>query len=295
MAINSMTGFARSDGATETVHWHWELRCVNGKSLDIRCRLPFGYEALEPAVRKLVASKVSRGSCQISLSIKTQTSAGELTINEDALAFAVKAAQKLVKEQGVDAPSADGLLGLKGIVELVTPEEDGSNIKARNAAVMDSLDQALQDLITMRAQEGVHLYAILSKQVDSVDKLTASVREQSADMGDLMQKKVQRQVEQILSAQQSLDEDRLFQEAVIMASKADITEELDRLDAHVAAARQHLKASGPIGRKLEFLIQEFNREANTLCSKSPTTDITTCGLEMKTLIDQMREQVMNIE
>ena len=295
MALISMTGFARSDGAHSNVRWHWELRCVNGKSMDIRCRLPYGYERLEPDLRKLVAKYVSRGSVQASLNLKQEDAASELIINETALEAVVQAAKRLVETTGARAPSADGLLALRGILEQSALLEDDEIIQARNTEILNSLETALNDLAAMRKREGEHLSGILNSQVGNIEKLMLQIRQEVAKTGDLMVKRLRRQIAQVIETAQSLDEDRLYQEAVIQAAKADITEELDRLDAHIVATRTYLSTEGPIGRKLEFLVQEFNREANTLCSKSPTKEITELGLEMKTAIDQIREQVMNIE
>jgi len=295
MPLISMTGFARSDGTHSNVRWHWELRCVNGKSMDIRCRLPYGYERLEPDLRKLLAKYIARGSVQASLNLKQEDAAGELTINEVALEAVVLAAGRLVETAGATAPSADGLLALRGILEQSAPVEDDGIVKARNTEILNSLEIALHDLAAMRKREGEQLCRILDSQVSDIEKLMIHIRQEVTKTGDLMRERVRRQIAQVIEASPSLDEDRLYQEAVILAAKADITEELDRLDAHILAARAYLKAEGPMGRKLEFLVQELNRETNTLCSKSPTREVTELGLEMKSAIDQIREQVMNIE
>ncbi len=295
MTLNSMTGFARSDGTFGNVRWHWEIRSVNGKSMDVRCRLPHGYEQLEADLRKLFAKYILRGNCQASLNLKEEQGSSELIINEGALRTVVEAADKLVKEEGATAPSADGLLALKGVLDLSANADDDESVSARNAGILSSLELALQDLVTMRKQEGDQLGRVFSEQLSDIEKLIAAIRQQVAGIGDLMRQRIARQVAQVIEASQSLDEDRLYQEAVILAAKADIPEELDRLDAHVVAAKAYLTAGGPMGRKLEFLIQEFNRETNTLCSKSPTREITALGLDMKAVIDQIREQVMNIE
>jgi len=295
MAAKSMTGFARSDGTHANVNWHWEIRSVNGKSIDVRCRLPHGYEQLEPDVRKLFANYLSRGNCQVSLSLKEQETSSEVTINQAALSTVVEAAGNLVAKGHATSPTADGLLALKGVLELSARAEDDNVIKARNVEVLKSLDVALRDLVTMRKREGEHLSLVLTTQLSNIEKILIQVRHEVTSTGELIATRVRKQVTQLMDASQSLDEDRLHQEAVILAAKADITEELDRLDAHIMAARSYLEAEGPIGRKMEFLIQEFNREANTLCSKSPSREITALGLDMKAAIDQMREQVLNIE
>jgi len=295
MSLTSMTGFARSDGVYANLRWHWEIRCVNGKSMDVRCRLPYGYEHIEPDIRKLFAKYISRGNAQVSLSLKEEETTGELIINEAALGRAVQVAKRLVEEAGATAPSADGLLALKGIVELCVQEEDEGVIKARNTEILTSLETALGDLVSMRKREGEQLSNVINTQLSGIAELMAEVRHEMTGANELMRTRVAKQVARLVDASQSLDEDRLYQEAVLLAAKADITEELDRLDAHILAARDTLKVEGPIGRKLEFLIQEFNREANTLCSKSPTKEITALGLDMKAAIDQIREQVMNIE
>ncbi len=295
MTLSSMTGFARSDGTFGGIRWHWELRTVNGKSLDIRCRLPAGFEHLESDVRKLAAKYISRGNCQISLSLKQEAASGDLTINEAALSRVVEVARRLAAEEGIAAPTADGLLALKGILDLTIPEEDDQLVETRSGEILICLDKALKDLVNMRRAEGAQLAGVLSSQFAEIEKLMGSIRTEVGDITELLKNRVQVQVDQLLSAQQSLDEDRLYQEVTLLAAKADVTEELDRLDAHIIAAKTHLTSSNPVGRKLEFLLQEFNREANTLCSKSATKEISALGLDMKALIDQIREQVMNIE
>jgi len=295
MSLISMTGFARSDGAHANVRWHWEVRCVNGKSMDVRCRLPYGYERLEPDIRKLLARYISRGNAQVSLSLKDESGPGELIINETALTAVTKAAARLVEDGVAAAPTADGLLALKGILELSVPAENDADVKTRNDEILNSLEAALNDLVAMRQREGEHLSKVLAAHLAGIEKLLAQIRDQAADTVEVMRARARQQVARVIESSQSLDEDRLYQEAVILASKADITEELDRLDAHIISARAYMNTGRPIGRKLEFLAQEFNREVNTICSKSPVKEITASGLDMKAVIDQIREQVLNIE
>ncbi len=290
-----MTGFARADGSHGFTRWHWEIKSVNGRGLDVRCRLPQGFEAIEQDVRKAVAGKLARGNCQIGLTIAREQDGNALRINQQVLTKIVDAANALKDEIDARPPSLDGLLAIKGVVEIAEPEETEEDRAALFRAVLGSFQTALDSLSEMRGAEGGKMQALLSGHIDVIEQLTSAARSSPARSVDAIRKRLAEQVEKLQDASSSLDPDRLHQEAVILAAKADIQEELDRLDAHIAAARDLLAGDGPAGRKLDFLTQEFNREANTLCSKSNDTSITTIGLDMKVVIDQMKEQVQNIE
>lgn len=295
MPLKSMTGFARADGTHGPTRWHWEIKSVNGRGLDVRCRLPQGFEAIEQDVRKAMSAKLARGNCQVGLTVSREQDANALRINKDVLAKVVEAANALKDEIEASPPSLDGLLSIKGVVEIAEPEETEEDRKSLFKAVLASFGTALDGLAEMRGAEGSKMQDLLSGHIDEIERLTSVARASPARSVEAIQARLTEQVEKLLEASSSLDPDRLHQEAVVLAAKADIQEELDRLDAHVAAARELLAADGPAGRKLDFLTQEFNREANTLCSKSNDTSITTVGLEMKVVIDQMKEQVQNIE
>ncbi len=290
-----MTGFARSDGARDGTAWHWEIKSVNGKGLDLRTRLPYGLEALEPGLREVAAKHLRRGNLQVALQISKQAGAAALRVNEDALEQVVAIAVPLARRLGAPAPTAEGLLGLRGILEQAEAEPDEAEIEARNAAIMQSFNEACTALATARATEGEKLHAFVSAQVDEIERLADAARDCPVRTPEAIAARLAEQIARLNEAADTLDPDRLHQEAMVMAAKADVQEELDRLYAHIAAARELLADPEPVGRKFDFLAQEFNREANTLCSKSAAPELNVIGLELKVVIDQLREQVQNIE
>lgn len=296
MALASMTGFARVEGSHGAARWHWELRSVNGKSLDLRFRLPPGMEDLEAQLRERCGKALTRGNVSISLSLQRDQGDAVLTINEAALEAVLHAVQ-LLKRRLPEAvpPSLDGILAHKGVLELREPVEDEEARAALTAALAASFDEALKALTSMRKAEGAAIGHVLDGQLAAIAAATDAAERHPARTADAIREKLAAQVAALLDAAPALDPQRLHQEAVLQATRADIREELDRLAAHVAAARKLLADGGPVGRKLDFLAQEFNREANTLCSKSNDVALTAIGLELKSVIDQMREQIQNLE
>ncbi|MDE1994543.1 MAG: YicC family protein [Rhizobiaceae bacterium] len=296
MALQSMTGFARREGTSGRCRWAWELRSVNGKGLDVRLRLPVGLERLETEIRKLFSERFSRGNLQASLSISTDESRVEAVVNQDALATVLALRGQLA---GVIDPSPlrlDTLLAIRGIVEFKEAEDSEEAIAARDADIMSGLDGALSDLVDMRGQEGHALGQILLGHVAVIETLTATVERDPSRSPQEIATKLAAQLAMLLDGTSgSLDRDRLHAEAALIATKADLREEIDRLKAHVTAARDLLAKGGPVGRKLDFLAQEFNRESNTICSKSNAAAVTAAGIELKVVIDQFREQVQNLE
>lgn len=295
MSLKSMTGFARADGVHEGVSWHWEIRSVNGRGLDVRMRVPPGYEALETPARDAVTKRLARGSVTVNLNAQRASGATMLRLNEAALEQVLKAAEHIRHLTGCERPRPEGLLALKGVMEVVEAEDDESVIQARNALILQSLDAALGSLVAARAAEGERLAAVLSAQLDEIERLVALVEAAPGRATDAVKARIAEQVARLVEASSALDPQRLAQEAVLAATRADVEEELKRLKAHIAAAREHLTEAGAVGRKLDFLAQEFNREANTLCSKAADSESTRAGLALKSVIDQMREQVQNIE
>ncbi len=296
MAVMSMTGFARVDGVDDGASWFWEIRSVNGRGLDVRLRLPPGAERIELPARELVAKRVSRGNVNLQLNQRRAVSASAIVVNEAALSQILKVAADLRDRLGAAPPTVEGLLGLRGVLETVEIEEDDAVVEARGAAQLGDLTIGLDALLEARGGEGYRLGALVEEQlrriVDIVDIVTAS----RARSPDVIAGRLSELVKRLLAEKAAnFDEARLHQEAVLLATKADIEEELQRLRAHVAAARELLSSQEAIGRRLDFLTQEFNREANTLCSKSNDADVTKLGLELKSTIEQMREQVQNIE
>ncbi|MFA5949704.1 MAG: YicC/YloC family endoribonuclease [Hyphomicrobium sp.] len=295
MAIQSMTGFARSDGALGKATWHWEVRSVNNRGLDIRLRLPPGYDAIEPRIREGIAKRITRGSVNVVLNVIRETQASEVRLNEAALAQVLAAALRISRELGGEPPRAETLLGLKGVLEVVEESEAEDVAVARQQAMVESLAAALDGLVSARRDEGERLRLVLAAQIDEIDRLVTVVEKAPARTPAAIVQRLGEQVARLIEGSQSLDPARLHQEAVLLATRADVEEELKRLRAHIEAVRGLFAEPGAVGRKLDFLAQEFNREANTLTSKAGDHTIARAGLALKVVIDQMREQVQNIE
>lgn len=295
MTLNSMTGFTRSSGGYEAYLWTWEIKTVNGKGLDIRLRLPNGFDELDRPVRDMLGRFVTRGSCFITLSVQHEGKEQVLQVNESVLE-AVLAAMKVVEGKADLAPATmDGLLAIRGVLEPVEEQDSEESRKELIEAMLASFEEAAKDLLAMRAREGAALEQIVLQRVEELERLTQQAEDCPARKPEAIAEKLRMQIARILEAERSLDEDRLYQEAVLMAGKADIREELDRLVAHCKAVRDLVGSGVPVGRKLDFLAQEFNREANTLCSKSNDTSLTSIGLDLKAVIEQLREQIQNVE
>jgi uncharacterized protein (TIGR00255 family) len=295
MTIKSMTGFARSDGAAGPLSWHWEVRSVNGRGLDVRLRSPPGFETLESRVRDAVARRIARGSVSVTLFVKRAGGEVHLRLNEAALAQVLVALDTLKKYTDAAPPRADTLLGIKGVLEVSEPEDSEGEAAERHAAMLAGFDTALEAMVRARAEEGGRLAAIVRDQLAAIETLASAIATSPAHTPEAIRKRLTEQLARLLETDAQFDETRLYQEAAMLATRADVEEELKRTTAHVASARALLDSGGPVGRRFDFLAQEFNREANTLCSKSFDADIVRAGLEMKAVIDQMREQVQNIE
>ena len=295
MPISSMTGFARSSGEHQGLYWQWEIKSVNGKALDVRLRLPPGFEALELPVRAALAAAFKRCNLQVSLSVSGAVQRETVRLNQEILDRLVAAGEALRARIGGEPLRADVLLSIRGVVEVASVPEDEAQAERRHAAMLESFGEALTALGAARLEEGARLHAILTQQVARIAELGSSARASPARSADAIRTRLAEQVARLLETGAALDPDRLHQEAVLAATRADIQEELDRLDSHVEAAHQLLGAHEAIGRKFDFLAQEFNREANTLCSKASDRSLSLIGLDLKTVIDQMREQVQNIE
>ncbi|KGF69243.1 hypothetical protein LL06_12245 [Hoeflea sp. BAL378] len=295
MAVQSMTGFARREGEAEGCRFVWELRSVNGKGLDVRLRLPQGFEALEQPVRKATAAAFARGNLQVTLSVSATGAAVEAVVNEAALEAVINLVNKL--EDRIDArkPALDGILNIKGVLEFRDPELSDAQRAARDAALLSGFLAAVEDLRAMRLSEGAALARVLADQVDQIERLTLMVEADPSRSPEAIRDRLAAQVAALMDSGAGLDRDRLHMEAALLATKADLCEEIDRLKAHVSAARALLAGEGGAGRRLDFLAQEFNRETNTICSKSNAAPVTAIGLDLKVLIDQFREQVQNLE
>jgi uncharacterized protein (TIGR00255 family) len=295
MTIKSMTGFARTDGTAGSTTWHWEVRSVNGRGLDLRLRLPPGFEGLEPRIREAASKRLARGSLSINLNVRRTEGVSQIRLNEAALRQVLVALDKLQAMANVEVPRADGLLGIRGVLEFVEPEEGEAETRARTEAMLASLEKALDGLVAARASEGRRLEEVIIDQLAAIEKLVQSVQRSPVRSAEMIRQRIREQLARLLEPGVPLDETRLYQEAALLATRADVEEELKRLTAHIAGARELLASNEPAGRRLDFLAQEFNREANTLCSKASDAETTRAGLELKAVIDQMREQVQNIE
>lgn len=295
MPLRSMTGFARADGAGAINRWTWEVRSVNGKGLDIRLRLPAGFEHIEVPARERIGRLLTRGNVQAALTTQSQPGTARITINDDVLAEVMAAMERISGRMSVQPPTLDGILSVRGVVETVEAEQDEARRDELAAAILSDLDAALVALVTDREREGGTIAATLRGRLEEVELLVREVEASPARTPEAIRTRLAEQIATLLDAAPALDPDRLHQEAVLLATRADVREEIDRLDAHVAAARGLLDEGGPVGRRLDFLAQEFNREVNTLCSKSNDRAVTAIGLRLKAVVDQFREQIQNVE
>ena len=295
MALSSMTGFARSHGASGPYAFEWELKSVNAKGFDLRMRLPPGWDDLEALAKKRASQMLSRGTVYANLNVKRTTAASTIRVNEEVLASIVKVAGTLAGKLDAVAPSVDGLLGIKGVIEVVEPESSETEDMAAKEVATAAFEQALADLVEMRQREGVSLGRILSQRMDEIEQLAKRAEAAPGRKPEAIKARLAEQIATLLESSDRFDPDRLNQEALLMATKADIREELDRIASHIAQTREMIARGGPIGRRLDFLAQEFNREVNTCCSKSNDVELTNIGLEMKNVVEQFREQVQNLE
>lgn len=296
--LRSMTGFASADGTFEDWTWSLEMRGVNGKALDLRLRVPDWVEGLEAAMRGQIAKVVKRGNVTISLRLSRKDAAAPLVLNADALAAVLQALTTIEAEASAAgmplAPTnAADVAQIRGVLDQAV--DTSTETMGLRKAILGNLESVLQSFEDMRRGEGLALRGILEGQLAEVSDLTSKAEGHLAARQDQVAQTLRANLQKVLDGVTGVDEDRLAQELALIAVKSDVTEEIDRLRAHVQAAHELLGAGGTVGRKLDFLMQEFNREANTLCSKSQNTELTRIGLALKAVIDQMREQVQNVE
>ena len=292
----SMTGFSRSAGTSGKYSWNWEVKSVNGKGLDIKCRVPPGLEDLDVKARDLTAKIFSRGNIILSLSIKEYSVQPKLRVNRELLSELIQAAQELMedtKEKTFLRP--DNFFGVKGVIEPIEEETDVTEIEERNKLIINDLQQVLFDLSSARQLEGEKIYRLLSSQLSEINELRKRAQNLAESSPQLARDRLQKQINELLDVKPNIPEERIAQEVILLMIKMDVREELDRLEAHISAARELLKNGHVVGRKLDFLCQELNREVNTLCSKSNNIELSNIGLDLKALIEQFREQVQNIE
>ncbi|MDQ7079795.1 MAG: YicC/YloC family endoribonuclease [Paracoccaceae bacterium] len=292
-----MTGFASLAGNQGNRSWAWEMRSVNARGLDIRLRLPEGLGDLELALRKAIGARFARGNISVGLRLQAAGGNGAASLNSDQLdqileALRMTEARAQQKGLHLTASSAADILSLRGVLDTADENDDISTLVK---TLKDQIPPLLDSFAQARAAEGRALAMVLGAQLDQIEKLVEQARRLAEERREQMGETLRRNLALVLENSDGVDPDRLAQELALIAVKADVTEEIDRLNAHVAAARALLETDAPVGRKFDFLMQEFNREANTLCSKSGSTDLTRIGLDLKTVIDQMREQVQNVE
>lgn len=299
MPIYSMTGYARAEGSEGPLSWTWEARSVNGRTLEARTRVPPGYERLDHPARAAVGEAVKRGNVSISLTVTERRASQPPRINRDLVRELLAAIGELRTQGEIAAPTADGLLRVRGVLEDDQPAAPSEEeLTRRDAAIMASLKRALDGLSTSRAEEGARLDVILKQRIDEVTGLCERAASRAGAQAEVVRTRFETQLGDVLGRVPALSEERLAQEIALLVGKADVREELDRLSAHIAQAHDLLAGGGrnqPVGRKFDFLCQEFNREANTLCSKSADIELTRIGIELKSAIEQMREQVQNVE
>ena len=295
--IHSMTAFASKRSTEQGLAWVWDLRSVNARGLDIRLRLPEGIEGLEQAVRGAISAAMKRGS--ISLSLKMAREAGDVPLTLDpAQLDRTLEALRLVQERAgrigvnLSAPSPAEILSQRGVM---TAREDDSTTESLLPTLQADLESLLKDFLAMRAREGALIADVLIGQLTEIESLVAQAQTAAESRRDVQKQAVTNALARVLDTGAEVDPERLRQELALIAIKADVTEEIDRLRTHIAAARALMYKGGAVGRKLDFLAQEFNREANTLCSKSQSKELTSIGLDLKAAIEQMREQIQNLE
>ncbi len=291
-----MTGFARAAGADESFAWTWEAKSVNGRGLDLRCRLPLGLDQLEGAVRSAAAKRFARGNLSLNLSIDRQIAASRLQINRAALEQVLALVGELKGKVDAAPPRIDGLLAVRGVVEVADGPAEAEDARTRREqAILATLDATFERLATARAGEGEQLARAMTRLLGEIARLTDAAATCAGAQPEAIRARLQAKLDELLVDKQPVQPDRLAQEVALMVTRADVREEIDRLRAHISQARTLLAEGGAIGRKLDFLAQEFNREANTLCSKSSDMELTRIGLSLKAAIDQLREQAANIE
>ena len=295
MALQSMTGFARIAGHDERMSWVWEARSVNGRSLDVRVRVPAGFDAVEQAVRAATAKQFHRGNVSLSLTIDRAGAAPTYRLNQPLLDQVFALQEKLAGRIRAEPPSLEGLLAVRGMLEQVEVEEDETAVSAREKAITEGGVEAIVSLAAARAEEGSRLGALIGGHVETITALTEDAAAADAAQPEAHRERLRKLMAELLEANDSLPQERLAQEAALLVGKSDVREELDRLKAHIAAAHDLISEGAAVGRRFDFLCQEFNRETNTLCSKPSDVALTQIGLALKAAVEQLREQIQNVE
>jgi len=294
MTLSSMTGFSRESGFSAPIRWAWEIKTVNSKGLDLRLRLPPGFDSLDAPVRAAISKILARGACYANLTVTRESPSVTARINHELLAHLMESLATMSRPENIGPLTMDGLLGVRGVIETGEAEEDEAALVQAQAEILAGLGAALAQLQAMRDSEGAALCVVLTQRLDRIETLTRAADASPARQPQAVRERLRQSLAQ-LGDLGRLDDARLYQEAVLLAAKADIREELDRLHSHVVAARKLLADGGAVGRRLDFLAQEFGRETNTLCAKSNDASLTALGLELKVEVEQLREQAQNIE
>jgi uncharacterized protein (TIGR00255 family) len=295
MALSSMTGFARGHGVAGAYAWAWEIKSVNAKGLDLRLRLPPGWDAVEVPARASATQVLARGTVYGTLTIKREGAVPVVRVNEPVLNAVLATIKSLSGRIEAEPPRLDGILTLKGVIEVLDEDEREEDRRAAEAAVIAGFQRTVAELADMRRHEGLALGQVLSQRLAEIAALAARAEAVPGRQPEAIKARIAEQIATLLEASTRFDPDRLHQEAILIASKADIREELDRLAAHVAQAQTLIADGSAVGRRLDFLSQELNRESNTLCAKSNDVELTNIGLELKSVVEQFREQVQNLE
>lgn len=294
-----MTGYARTQGSDDRRRWVWEARSVNGRNLEIRCRVPQGFDRLENPARTAVGTRLKRGNVSLTLTLTSEQQGKPLRINRALLAELAGLVEEVRKGTGAAAPTADGLLRVRGVIEEESEGEESEEARAAlDRALTGALDEVLKALVAARAAEGQALSIVLERHVTEIEGLCGRAADRATAQIALLRARFDSQLAELLERAPALSEERFAQEVAVLVGKADVREELDRLAAHISQARALLgeaRPDNPVGRKFDFLCQEFNREANTLCSKSADIELTRIGIDLKGAIERMREQVQNVE
>ena len=292
--ISSMTGFARASGGDGAAGWSWEVKSVNGRALDIRCRLPQGLERFDPAVRNAVSARLRRGNVTVGLRLSQAPEAAAMRVNRAWLDELIALAAEYRRRDDIAPPRLDGMLALRGVIETADLSDEAGDTQD-DTAMLATLGEALSELVRERQAEGAALAAALTDRIEEIEALTRQAEALAPSRQEALGERLREQVAALIGAGSPVPEDRLATELALLAVKIDVTEEIDRLKSHCGAAARHLQEEGAVGRKLDFLAQEFNREANTLCSKASDSALTEIGLALKAAIDQFREQAQNVE
>ncbi len=295
MNVSSMTGFARVQGQNARAHWAWEIKTVNAKGYDLRLRLPAGLEGVEAELRRMLGAVIIRGTVHVGFELTRQESAPDVRINEDLLKQLSEKLGKAARQAGLLPPSMDALLAVRGVIETIDQPDDEATQSALVADILASLETTIVSLCASRQTEGAVLLSVLRERIKSIATLVHDAEKLPSRQADSIKERLRQQISELISSSEALDPQRLHQEAVLMALKGDIREELDRLKAHCDQINDLLERGGAIGRRLDFLAQELSRETNTLCAKSGDNLLTMIGIDLKTLVEQFREQVQNVE